>query len=230
MVDSEADHLPVPGTLFGALDLFAFCFLVIFGNVLDFRTYTNARGDPLEEVSDYDQNGIAVEERINMCQARGVCLELLRWWNTKYTTEGCSSVGFTTHMLMTQAAAMIKYKWCAQQDDREGAPGCTFFLLTQQIENVLSLIAPSPNASTALQNWRSARQKLSRKGDCDLGFSIKDWDHIKILERTPPLHYGEHYSADTFRRNLTPSQRHPQTFSPLVLHNLTRRSWITRLL
>ena len=62
--------MPVPGTLLGALDLFAFCFLVIFGNVLDFRTYTNARGDPLEDASDYDQNGIAVEERINMCQAR----------------------------------------------------------------------------------------------------------------------------------------------------------------
>ena len=57
--------MPVPSTLLGALDLFAFCFLVIFGNVLDFCTYTNARGDPLEEVSEYDQNGIAVEERIN---------------------------------------------------------------------------------------------------------------------------------------------------------------------
>ena len=130
MVDSEGNHLPVPGTLLGALDLFAFCFLVIFGNELDFRTYTNARGDLLEEVSDYDQNGIAVEERMNMCQARGVCLELLQWWNTKYTTEGCSSVGFTTHLLMTQAAAMLKYKQFVQQDNWEGAPGCTLFMLT----------------------------------------------------------------------------------------------------
>jgi hypothetical protein len=94
---------------------------------------------------------------------------------------------------MTQAAAMIKYKRSVEHEDREGAPGCTFFMLTRQIENVLSLIAPGQNASTALQDWSTARRKVSRKGDCDLGFSIKDWDHIKILERTPPLHYGKHY-------------------------------------
>ena len=200
MVDSEADHLPDPGTLRGTLDLFAFCFLVIFGNVLDFRTYTNARGDPLEEVSDYDQNGISVEERINMCQARGVCLQLLQWWTTNYTaaviTEGGSIVGFTTLMLMTQAAAMVKYMRYVQQDDREGAPGCTFFLLNRQIENVISLIAPHLDGDTALRdwdNWGLKRRNLSRKTDCDLGFSFEDWDHIKVSKRTPPLHYGKLY-------------------------------------
>lgn len=196
MVDSEANHLPVPGTLVGALDLFAFCFLVIFANVLDFRTYTNAQGEPLEEVSGYDHNGIGIEERINMCQARGICLELLRWWNSKYTTEGCSPEGFTTHMIMVQAAALVKYKRFVQYDEREGAPGCTFFMLDRQIENILSLIDPNPKtgqlASTTLENWRIARQKLSRKSDFNLGFSIKNWEHIKIMERTPPLHYGKH--------------------------------------
>ena len=100
--------MPVPSTLLGALDLFAFCFLVIFTNVLDFHTYTNAQGDPLEEVSEYDQNGIAVEERVNMCQSQGICLELLQWWNTKYTTEGVEIS--TTYLLMTQVAALLKYK------------------------------------------------------------------------------------------------------------------------
>jgi hypothetical protein len=225
--------LPVPDTLLGALDLFAFSFLVIFGNVLDFRTYTNARGDPLEDVSGYDQNGIAVEERINICQARGVGLELLRWWNAKYTTEGCccSAEGaFTTHLLMTQAAAVLHYKRLAQQDSRVGAPGCTLFMLTRQIENVLSLVHPGENRSVTLPEWWIARRGNSVSGNRVLGFSNEDWAHIKIKKRNPPQHYGKHYSTDTCRRDLTPSQRHPETFSPLVLHHSTRQSWNTPVL
>jgi hypothetical protein len=149
----------------------------------------------LEEVSEYDQNGIAVEERINMCQARGVCLELLRWWNTKYTIEKAENM--TTHLLMTQVAALLKYKRCVQQDNREGAPGCTLFMLTRQIENVLSLIIPDEIPSAALQKWWIARKKIPRKTDCVLGFSIEDWGHIRIKERQPPQHYGKHYSPLT---------------------------------
>ena len=188
--------MPVPSTLLGALDFFAFCFLVIFGNVLDFRTYTNPRGDPLDEVSEFDQNGIAMEERINMCQAQGVCLELLRWWNTKYTTEMGGEI--TTYLLMTQVAALIKYKRRVQQDNREGAPGCTLFMLTRQIENVLSLIIPGEDPSAVLQKWWIARKKISGKTDHLLGFSIEDWGHMRIMERQPPKLYGKHYSVPTF--------------------------------
>jgi hypothetical protein len=184
--------LPVPSTLLGALDLFSFCFLVIFGNVLDFRTYTNARGDPLDGVSEFDQNGIAVEERINMCQARGVCLELLRWWNTKYTTE--EKGDFSTYLFMTQVAALVNYKQRVQHDNREGAPGCTLFMLTRQIENVLSLIIPDENPSAALQKWGIARKNIG-KSDYVLGFSIEDWGHFTIKKRQPPQHYGKHYSV-----------------------------------
>ena len=199
---------------------------------MDFRTYTNAQGDPLEDVSDYDQNGIAVEERINMCQARGVCLELLRWWSTKYTTEGryftshllleqaqaaalngCSVVGgFTTHLLMTQAAALLKYKWCAQQDNRERAPGCTLFMLTRQIENVLFLIFPGDHPSATLQEWRKARNNISGRSDCDLGFSTQYWDHIIIVERQPPQSYGKHYSAETSTTRFNPFTEAPADF------------------
>lgn len=189
--------------MLGALDLFAFCFLVIFGNVLDFRTYTNARGDPLEDVAEYDQNGIAVEERVNMCQARGVGLELLRWWNAKYTTDapgaflGPSEFGaFTTHMLMTQVAALLNYKRSVQIDNREGSPGCTYFMLTRQIENVVSLIVPDETPSAVLLRWRKARH-TSATQDRELGFSPQTWSHITITERQPPLQYGKHYSPDT---------------------------------
>jgi hypothetical protein len=188
----------------------------------------------LEEVAEYDQNGIAIEERVNICQARGVCLELLRWWNTKYTThdvEGGSlgSTAFTTHLLITQAVALLKYKRCAQQDEREGAPGCTLFMLTRQIENIL-LIIPGEVPGAALREWKRRVCNISDEEDLKLGFSSQDWAHVKIMERDPPQIYGKHFSADTSERDLTPSQRHPQTFSPLVSPHLIRRSWNTLVL
>jgi hypothetical protein len=223
--------LPAPGALLGALDLFVFCFLVIFGNVLDFRTYTNARGESLEDPSEYDQNGIALEERVNMRQARGVCLELLRWWNTKYTAEDHSMEGgFTTHLLMNQAVALLNYKERVEQDNREGAPGCTLFMLTQQIENVLSSILPDETPRSALRTWKTVQDNLPIKDNCKLGFQIEDWNHINIAERQPPQHYGKHYSADGGPDAITPSQRCPRTFFPLVLRCLTRQPWITQVL
>ena len=153
----------------------------------------------------FDQNGIAVEERVNMCQARGVCLELLRW-NTKYTaheadTEGGSLVitGFTTHLLIIQAAALLKYKRYVQKDGREGAPGSTFFMLTQQIENVLSIL-PGEVPGAALREWKKIVRNFSYQEDLTLGFSSQDWAHVKIMERDPPQNYRRHFSADTSRQ------------------------------
>ena len=135
---------------------------------------------------------------------------------------------FTTHLLMTQAAALLKYKRLVQQDNREGAPGCTLFMLTRQIENVLVLIILP---SAALQDWRKARaHNISGRDDRELGFLTQDWDHIRIVEKQPPQHYGKLYSAHTSRRDLNPSQRHPQIFLTLVLHHLARRSLLTQVL
>ncbi|KIM40834.1 hypothetical protein M413DRAFT_39547, partial [Hebeloma cylindrosporum] len=39
MLDHERQHLPDVATVEGLIDLLSLCFLVIFGNVLDFRTY-----------------------------------------------------------------------------------------------------------------------------------------------------------------------------------------------
>lgn len=170
-----------------------------------------------------------------MCQARGVCLELLRWWNTKYSTyhaDGGSLVDatFTTHLLVTQAAALLKYKQCAQQDNREGAPGCTVIMLTQQIENVLSII-PGEVPGVALQEWRRRVGNTSVDEDLKLGFSCEEWKHVQIVEREPTQTYREHSLAEMPPdENLTPSQRHPKTFSPLVIPRLTRPLWNTQVL
>src|SRR6267378_3456159 len=141
--EPEIGHLPDPSTLSRALDLIAFCFLVILGNVLDFRTYTNGIGEPLEEAGEQDQNGITLEERVNIFQARGVCLELLSWWESNYrvtkpaTTYSIGDAALTTCLIVSQAAALLKYKKCTEKNGWEGAPGCTVALLSLQIENII---------------------------------------------------------------------------------------------
>jgi len=181
--DLEAHHLPEQGTLLGALDLVAFCFLVIFGNVFDFRTYTDARGEPLQEVEPHNQNGIALEERVNICLARGVCLELLRWWESKYsaithTTPDPSDTAFTTRLLVAQAATLLKYKQSAEKEGREGALGCTSILLSHEVDNVLSII---PGGQ---QEWERVHNTPNGVG-AKLGYNTDEWAHIEIKEREP---------------------------------------------
>jgi hypothetical protein len=136
---------------------------------------------------------------------------------------------FTTHLLITQAAALLNYKRCAQQDDREGAPGCTILMLSKQIENVLTII-PGSVPGEALREWRRRVSNISDEGDLKLGFSSEDWGHIQIVEREQPQNYGKHITADTTLRNLTSSQWHPLIFFRLVFLRSTRRSWYTLVL
>ena len=75
----ETYHLPSVETVDGALDLFSLCFLVIFGNVLDFQTYSTPDGYPQKKKNPHDVNGIRIDEHYNMCTAQGVCIELLCW-------------------------------------------------------------------------------------------------------------------------------------------------------
>ena len=110
-----------------------------------------------------------------------------------------------------------------------GAPGCTLFMLTCQIENVL-LIIPGEAPGAVLLEWRRRLHCFSDKEDIKLGFSSQDWDNVEIIEREPPQNYCKYFSAYTSGRVLTPSQRHLQTFSQLVLPHLTRQSWSTLVL
>jgi len=199
VADPEAQHLPNPGTLLGALDLLAFSFLVIFGNVFDFRTYTNARGDPLEEAEPHDQNGIALEERVNICLARGVCLELLRWWESRYrvidhASPDLSDEAFTTRLLLGQVAGLVKYKESAEWEGQEGALGCTLALLSLQVDNVLSIIP----------GGRLIWERMHNIPDNKFGYNVEDWTHIEIREREPQ-YYREYGLAEVSGLDLTPS-------------------------
>jgi hypothetical protein len=156
----ETFHIPCVDTVDGALDLFSLCFLVIFGNVLDFRTYSTPDGHPLDNKNPYDVNGITIEERYNMCTARGVCIELLRWWNSKYRMRSTcmwslknrlkkryekTFDNFPITFLLEEAALLLEYKTRAQQDKREGAPGCSVSKLHHQISNVVYLFGENAN-------------------------------------------------------------------------------------
>lgn len=184
LTEPELGHIPDPSTLSGAFDLFAFCFLVIFGNVLDFRTYTDAKGRPLKEAEAHDQNGITLEERVNICQARGVCLELLHWWESCYratnlpTVYSTTDTALTTRLIVAQAATLLRYKASAEEDQREGAPGCTASLLSLQIENVISIVPGG------LLEWKRIHNGPSGP-DVKLGFNQDDWVYGEIVDREP---------------------------------------------
>ena len=187
LTELELGHIPDPSTLSGALDLFAFCFLVIFRNVLDFRTYTNVMGDPLEEAEAHDQNGITLKERVNICQAHGVCLELLHWWESNYriinppTIYSATDMALTTCLIVGQAATLLKYKASVEKDKREGAPGCTASLLSLQIKNIISIVPGG------LLEWEQIHDTPSEV-DAKLGFDHDDWEwvHAEIIDREPP--------------------------------------------
>ena len=212
VTEPELGHIPNPSILSGALDLFAFCFLVILGNILDFHTYTNASGDPLEEAQAYDQNGIALEERVNICQARGVCLELLHWWESKYriinppAIYSATDTALTTCLIVGQAATLLKYKASAEKDEREGAPGCTASLLSLQIKNVISIIPGG------VLEWERIHDTPSEVDD-RLGFDQDDWVHAEIVDREPQ-NYRE-LNPEASALYLIPSLEAPTDFVPV---------------
>ena len=160
----ESYHIPCAETVDGALDLFSLCFLVIFGNVLDFRTYSTPDRRPLKKTNLHDVNGIGIEERYNMCTARGVCIKLLRWWSSKYRLRHnhvrCIDPSFETTghaktyddfpitFLLEEAALLLEYKSRAQRGKRPGAKGCTARKLRHQILNVLQLFGQD-----AIDHW-----------------------------------------------------------------------------
>jgi len=213
VTEPELGHLPDPSTLSGALDLVALCFLVILGNVLDFRTYTDAIDEPLEEPKAHDQNGIALEERVNICQARGVCLELLRWWESSYratnpaTVYSTGDAPLTTRLIVAQASALLKYKQSAEKDEREGAPGCTESFLSLQLKNVISVIPGGPLEWERIHNAPS-------EVDVKLGFNADDWVYTEIVEREHQ-NYREHKLPEASALDLTSCLEVSTEFLPI---------------
>lgn len=191
--EPEIHHLPDPGTINGALDLVSLCFLVIFGNALDFRTYCSPDGSPVTQADNHDVNNISIDERCNMCVARGTCLELLRWWDSKYaisTTTISYQGNFATHFLLSQAGALWNYKFRAEEDDRLGAPGCTKELLINQITNILNHlgIGDVDRMTQCAVDEKSDGMKFGNL--TQLGISQATQKKMTLTCRDPPKEYG----------------------------------------
>jgi len=126
---------------------------------------------------------------VNICQAHGVCLELLGWWESNYratspaATNSTADAAFATCLVVAQAAVVLKYKESAEEDEREGAPGCTASLLSLQIENIISIIPGGPLEWERIHNTPS-------EVDAKLGFNTDDWMHTEIIGRELQ-NYGE---------------------------------------
>jgi hypothetical protein len=198
----ETYHFPHPETVDGALDLFSVCFLVIFGNVLDFRTYATPDGYPLEKKNPHDVNGIAIDERYNMCTARGVCIELLRWWSSKYrlrhtnvrSIDPTSTIprhaktydNFPITFLLEEAALLLEYKIRAQQDSRQGVPGCSADRLHDQILNVVYLLGEE-----ACDHWDNLVDASSEFCGEQLSMGGPKKEYLEVVELDLPQAFGK---------------------------------------
>ena len=198
---AETCHIPRAETVDGALDLFSLCFLVIFGNALDFRTYSTPDSYPLEQESAHDINGITIDERYNMCTARGVCIELLRWWSSKYrlrhTGVRCMDPSsmvprgaktyddFPITFLLEEAVLLLEYKIRAQENDRQGAPGCSTSALHGQILNVVYLFGEE-----AVDHWDELVTASSGFCDEQLSMGGPKKEYLEVVEWDPPQAFG----------------------------------------
>jgi hypothetical protein len=231
----ESFHIPRVETVDGALDLFSLCFLVIFGNVLDFRTYSTPDGHPLDNKNPHDVNGIAVDERYNMCNARGVCIELLNWWSSKYrlrhngvrnmdsssttpTTPRYAKTydSFPIIFLLEEAALLLEYKRRAQEENREGAPGCSTSSLHDQILNVVYVFGED-----AVDHWENLVTVSSEFCIEQLSMGLHK-EYLEVVELDPPQAFGKGqiFLTSVLKSNQPMWQNHVKIMSSLEPQDL----------
>ena len=147
--DPAASHLPNVHNIDGMMNLLSACLLVVFGNVLDFRTYCaptqeeNQKANKHQQILiDHEINAIPVDERKAICYSRGVALHLINWIRRfcKITGPGGKDViDLPSHFLVQISQTLIKYKKGADLSQLETKANCTLDMLTRQIENVLGV-------------------------------------------------------------------------------------------
>lgn len=192
--DDEREHLPDVATVEGFVDFFALCFLVIFGNVLDFRTYVcsneNKRYSHLK--AQHDLNNIDVQERVNMCSARGMCFDLLDWWKATFIIKAVENQeelpSFTEDFISKEANNLVCYKSRASISKRKGAEGCTIKELTSQVLNVIKIVSWRGG-------WERAWTRISCVADRDasaavMGFETHEFTKWVIEKREFSLTFG----------------------------------------
>lgn len=183
-------------TFEGVLDLFSLCNLVILGNVLDFRTYSapnqgvDVKATPVqrERMQKYDHNAIPYEEREASVFARGVCVQILHWFDAHFEIQDSRTgkqiqENVAASHLARQAIALQTYKEAAVANEVNGAPHCTPSNLKRQIENALKVY------DDAYKIWTRKKSSQVRS----LAYQHEDSKHFKVVRKLPHLGYEGFY-------------------------------------
>ncbi|CAA7258846.1 unnamed protein product [Cyclocybe aegerita] len=152
--DLEKAHLPDILTMQGSLDFITVCSLNILGNVLHHQTYSAPNQDEDEPADEeqrklwhqYDVNDISFDERTHMRQARGLALDAIRWYETKFEvidSESGNGVALPKECIALHASSLLRYKVQAIIEGVKGAPHCEYWMLKRQVNNALELHPPS---------------------------------------------------------------------------------------
>ncbi|KAF8896897.1 hypothetical protein CPB84DRAFT_1815883 [Gymnopilus junonius] len=149
-------HLPNIHMVDGLLNFLSVAILVVFGNVLDFRTYSAPNQHQLAAASkeqqflmaNHDINAIPFNERLAIysCEVTGPDGEIV---------EDLPSV-FMVQLL----SALLEYKAAAERRSLNGVPHCTSALLSRQVENVSRSEEPSTCLSLELKSLYSVEWKV----------------------------------------------------------------------
>ncbi|KAJ3488570.1 hypothetical protein NLJ89_g11603 [Agrocybe chaxingu] len=152
--ESEKAHLPDLLTQQGSLDFIAVCSLNVLGNVLHHQTYSAPNQDEDEPADQeqqklwdqYDVNDISFDERTHIRHARGLALDAIRWYETKFEvieSKYGDRVELPTECIGLHASSLLRYKERAIAEGVKGAPHCEYWMLKKQIKNALQLHPPS---------------------------------------------------------------------------------------
>lgn len=143
---------PDVNSLQAAENFFSVCFLAIFSNVLDPKSYrhpdVHIDDEPSQEQQEqmdlYDRNALSVEERNSCATARGLAYKLLDWFAAHYkfvplkNQKEIETQRLITGKIGQQAYAIYYAKKIAIGDNLDGFPGCSLSTLEQQLRGTFS--------------------------------------------------------------------------------------------
>lgn len=206
-LDRTFSHLPHIHEVDGLLNFLSVAILVVFGNVLDFRTYSApnqhessvASTEQTFLMASHDINAIPFNERLAISYARGVALHVIRWIRDSCEVKGPDGkvVEDLPSIFMVQLlSALLAYKSAAQRRGLQGVPHCTFDLVFNQVENVVKcdpLLALAwrsrprePSTSLALESkelysvkWKEGWEEKWRS--MDLGMLLLHFSMSSVL-------------------------------------------------
>src|SRR5277367_1658299 len=93
---------------------------------------------------------------------------------------------FPIVFLLEEAVLLLEYKIRAQQDNREGAPGCSTSALHSQILNVVYLFGEE-----AVDHWDDLVAASSKFCDEQLSMGGPKKEYLEVVEWCPPQVFGK---------------------------------------